>query len=722
MAVAIVLPLAVFSAVALALLLDSEREAARRSVRETTRLISQAIDEELSNAESALRVLSRAEALGRRDWAAFHERALAARTSDSAWIVLTDKDGNQIVNTRVAYGTRLPPRSNPGRVAQVLAEGKSSASDAYASALAQQLIVTLDVPVPAAMGGPYVLAQAFFPEHFNKAIAAVKAPPSWIVGLFDSKGITIARSHREPQFLGKPGNAEVIKALSERGSGELRHTTRDGVEVFDVFYRSPDFHWSVAVGMPVAELEAPAVRSVSIAAVGLLLALAAGGGLAYWQGRRLAGSVAQAAQAAGLLGRAGLPPGPKIRLDELDELHDALSAAHTALWSEKDGRVAAEADRAALYASEQSARALAEAQNRAKDDFLAMLGHELRNPLSAIQGAMAIIRLRGGVPSAMGKPVDVIERQARHLGDIVDDLLDVSRVMSGKIRLERRPVDLAAATHKVVATLQESGRMSQHRLELRLQEAWVDGDPTRLEQVITNLLVNAIKYTPDKGLISVAVEPRDGEAVLTVTDTGVGIPADLMPHIFETFVQGKPTIDRAQGGLGIGLSLVRRLMELHGGSVSAQSPGEGRGCVFTVRFPYIGKPPAAPAEEPAAASRAGALRVLVVDDHADSRTTLCEVLTLHGWHCRQAVDGLQGVEMATALPPDLAIVDIGLPGLNGYEVAARLRANPITSGIRLVALTGYGQDQDRRLALEAGFEAHLVKPASLDKLLQALKL
>jgi signal transduction histidine kinase len=719
MAAAILLPVAVFSAIALGLLMQSERDAASRSVYETSKLVNIAVERELAAAESTLRVLASSEKLNKGDLAGFHERAVRASAAGKWWIILYDAKGQQLVNSRVPYGTALPVRSLQGRTEEVIAQNKPSVSNLYVGNGLGKPVVTVDLPVAPETGGPYVLAQAFSPEHFNEALAGTNAPASWIVGLFDGSGNTIARSHRPQDFVGKPGNADVLRLAKALGSGELRHLSGEGIDIFDVFVRSPRSGWTVAIGVPVGELDANALRAVGVAAFGLVAALAVGAWIAVLHGRRFSASIEQAAATAAAMGHGPVSPAARLDIEELDDLHDALAKANDTLLGERDARAAAETERSLLYTSEQEARAIAEAQNKAKDDFLAMLGHELRNPLSAITGAVAVLKLQSQSKGAPSPSFDIIERQSQHLAHIVDDLLDVSRVMSGKIRLDRRPINMAAKVRRVMHTLEAAGRARDHKVELDLEDAWVDADLTRLDQIVSNLLVNAFKYTPQGGTVAVSVKAEGDEVVLVVKDNGVGIEADLMPRIFEIFVQGTPTLDRAQGGLGIGLSLVKRLMDLHAATLTAESEGPGKGSTFTALFHRIAPPEQPPvAEAPLPAAQL--VRVMVVEDNADSRTTLVELLSLSGYDCVQAADGLEAVALAPNALPDIGVLDIGLPGLTGYEVAMRLRADPRTKRMKLVALTGYGQDSDKQRALAAGFDAHLVKPASPDVLLRTL--
>ncbi|MGF6274596.1 signal transduction histidine kinase [Massilia sp. UYP11] len=375
--------------------------------------------------------------------------------------------------------------------------------------------------------------------------------------------------------------------------------------------------------------------------------------------------------------------------------------------------------------SEMEERRAAERKSHAKDEFLAMLGHELRNPLSAITSASSLIGLPGAAPDTVARARAIIQRQSQHLSRIVDDLLDLSRAMSGKILLARQATDLSRLVASCLETFRATGRMAGYRIAADLAPSWVDGDPTRLEQIVSNLLDNALKYTPNGGAIDIALARAGDDVVLSVRDSGVGIPPELLPQVFDVFVQGAISIDRSQGGLGIGLSLVRRLVELHGGSVAADSPGAGLGSCFTIRLPCPCQAESSGAAEPCAPALAplgdaGKPSILLIEDNEDGREMMATMLAAHGYPVYQAGDGVQGVNQAHACQPHAALVDIGLPGIDGYEVARRLRADPATCAIRLIAVTGYGLPDDQRRVMEAGFDQHLVKPVQIDRLLEAL--
>jgi signal transduction histidine kinase len=348
--------------------------------------------------------------------------------------------------------------------------------------------------------------------------------------------------------------------------------------------------------------------------------------------------------------------------------------------------------------------------NRSKDEFLATLSHELRNPLGAIANAVAALDRRVVGEDAAARLRQIIRRQTHHLTRLVDDLLDVARATVGKIAVHRQPVDLSEVTGACVRSLRESGRARGHRLTFRAEPVIVNADPTRLAQIITNMLDNAVKFTPTAGSVDVDVMREGQEAVLRVSDTGIGIDPTMLPHVFELFAQAEQPMDRSVGGLGIGLTLSRRLVEIHGGAITAASEGRGRGAQFTVRLPV--EVAGTPAPTPAVVTPDRSRSILVIEDNDDARESLRLLLESLGHRVLEAGDGAHGLALALHHRPEVVLIDLGLPGLDGYEVARALRASPGDRMITLIAVTGYGQAEDRRRSKDAGFDAHLVKPVS----------
>jgi signal transduction histidine kinase/DNA-binding response OmpR family regulator len=370
-------------------------------------------------------------------------------------------------------------------------------------------------------------------------------------------------------------------------------------------------------------------------------------------------------------------------------------------------RAAIALDNALLYREVEQA-------DQQKNEFLSMLAHELRNPLAPIRNAVAVLRMQQHENTETSWAQDVIDRQVSHLVRLVDDLLDISRITRGKIRLELECQDVAAIVTAAVETSRPLIDAGGHHLSVELPEEplWVNADEARLSQVLANLLNNAAKYTPSGGSIALRVQREGSDAVFSVRDSGIGIPPEMLPRVFDLFTQVEHSLDRSQGGLGIGLTLVQRLVEMHGGSVRATSAGTGHGSEFTVRLPAVAglSHHAAGNNGSAAACGASQLRILVVDDNADAADSLAMLLRFSGHHVRIAYDGPGGVEAARSFRPQAVVLDLGLPGIDCYEVARRLRGDPDTSDVLLLALSGYGREEDHRRTTDAGFDHHFVKP------------
>ncbi|MBS1212582.1 MAG: hypothetical protein H6R26_1199, partial [Proteobacteria bacterium] len=361
--------------------------------------------------------------------------------------------------------------------------------------------------------------------------------------------------------------------------------------------------------------------------------------------------------------------------------------------------------------------------DRRKDEFLAMLSHELRNPLAPILTAVQLLRLQPGESGLQQQALTIVERQLGQLVHLVNDLLDVSRISTGKIHLQRQQLDMRAIVEGSVETVHLLIEQRRHALDVHLPPSpiWIDGDSTRLEQVVVNLLNNAAKYTDEGGQIWLSLQQEGNEAVLQVRDSGVGIAPELMPRIFDLFTQAERSLARSQGGLGIGLNLVQRLVEMHGGRVEVYST-VGQGSEFVVRLPVVlpaePRPPSPPTVE--AQPTGASLRVLVVDDNVDTATSLSLLLRESGHDVRTAADGPTALEAALDYRPDVALLDVGLPGLDGFEVAKRMRQQPILQKVVLVALTGYGKKTDRQRSQQAGFDHYLIKTAKFEKLQRIL--
>jgi PAS domain S-box-containing protein len=376
----------------------------------------------------------------------------------------------------------------------------------------------------------------------------------------------------------------------------------------------------------------------------------------------------------------------------------------------------------------EAARRAAEEEDRRKNEFLALLAHELRNPLAPLRNGLQVMRLAGHDWQAVEQARNMMERQLHHLVRLVDDLLDVSRISQGKLQLRKERITLASVVGNALEVCEALVKQHGHELIVRLSEetVYVDADKTRLAQALCNLLNNASKYSDRSGTIWLTAERQSYAAVIRVKDAGVGIPPNMLPKVFDLFWQVDRSLEKSQGGLGVGLAIVKRLVEMHGGSVEAQSEGQGMGSEFIIRLPVVMSVAQEQQEEEGEPESRSTSRhqILVVDDNVDAAGSLAIILKIMGNEVRTAHDGLQAVDIATTYHPDMILLDIGMPKLNGYEACRRIRELPWGKNVVIVALTGWGQEEDRRRAQEAGFNGHLVKPiepAALEKMLAELK-
>ena len=689
LALAVAVPVTAFAVATVAFVLRLERQAAEQRVLDAARLVAQAVDRELTNAETALRVLARSLLLRQGDLVRFREQALAARTSEEAWIVLFDRRAMQLVNTRMPPNAPLGRRTNPERVDAVFASGRSSVSDLYEGALTKRLILAVDVPVVWDGAVQAVLTQAFFPEYFARVLLEYPVPPGWIVGIFDSTGKTIARSARAADFVGHPVKSELLAAMQRAREGSLEHETREGIRVYDAFTRPRNVEWTIAVAAPVAALDAPVWHALGILGLGALLAFLVAGTLAIVFARRIAEPLGATAEAARALGDGAVPEPVASRMVETRAIGQALHEAGIEIA----------------------------AANRAKDQFLATVSHELRTPLNAMLGWVWIMRTTPLDEARRTRALETIERNGKAQARLVEDLLDVSRVVAGTLRIEHAPVPLGAVVAGAVDAVRPvaTARRLQIAFEAPDRELIVEGDRVRLEQVVVNVLTNAVKFTAPGGHVSVRLADDDGMAELTVRDDGVGIAPDVLPYVFDQFRQADQSSTRRFGGLGLGLTIVKQLIELHGGTVRAESPGVDLGATFVVRLPIARRedtPPVGPAT-PASASPAtlSGLRVLAVDDDADNLELLEAQLRLAGAEVVATRSARHAVEEVTRRRPDAVVTDIGMPNQDGYWLLQQ-----IGGAVPVIALTAFGRRDEYDRALAAGFSAHLSKPIDADKL------
>jgi len=718
MAMAILLPFALATAAALYQIKESQKDTALRGLRETARATALIVDREVQSSISALTVLGNARSLAAGDLAAFYQSATALDRKPDIWSFLLDEHGQQVLNTIVPFGTPPPPAVSLERVRTALKTGRPVVSDLIDGAVTKAKLTTINVPA-AAGAGKYVVGQAFSVNHWARKALTERVPADWIVAVIDANGKFIARSHEPQKYLGQAARPELVAAAFTVPEGLIRHHTLEGIESYDAFTRSASTGWIIAVAAPVASVEAQSRWALWLALGGLLATAGLTLLIVFFVTQRFIREFDSAGQAALALGRGRMPARKGSFITEVSQLHHALSSAGALLQAEHASRITAEAQRELLLQNETRAREAAQAENGAKDRFLAMLGHELRNPLAAICGALEVLEATKAQPARGEQFLAILRRQSAHLTHIVDDLLDVSRLAIGKIELEKKPLDLAAAVRYSVESMRQSGKGASHLIVLEAEPAWVMGDSVRIEQIVNNLIANALKFSPAGSEVRVTVTQEQGSACVTVQDQGSGIAPELLPHVFQPFVQGPPPANRAQSGLGIGLALVKQLVELHGGRIQAQSPGLGGGSSFHFCLPCIA-PPAPAAKAPLSAHRPRR-KLVYVEDNVDARTAMAQLLESLDYELIQVETGGATVQAVTDAQPDVVVLDIGLPDIDGYEVARRLRTHGPTAHVPLIALSGYGQVRDKEEAARSGFNAHLTKPVSPDDLVRTIE-
>lgn len=715
---AAVLPVLAFAVVLTALFIQQQRQAFDQRYLEGVRAMSIALDTEINASVRTLRGLATSFDASAEKLGLFTTRLEQVRESQPSWasVALVDAAGAEVFKTSTP-GTGAD-RADPETLRRVITTREPAVSGVVRTSESDNYKVQIMVPVERAGLTTHALVASVGQAEWLYFLTKYPIPQRSTMTLLDRNGLIIARTLNNDQWVGKKPSASLYEKSRELPDAAYRSRGLEGQWFYTAHHRN-EWGWTLATGVP-AEIVETALRGPLITMLaGSVLCGALAVVLAFLFGRRIAGPIFALAESAKALGSGRFTHQPEAarNIEEVARVSTAFEEAQTLLFDREQALSGA-------LAREQQAREQAESANRGKDEFLAMLGHELRNPLNAISSAMSVMSRADAAPAATVRPREVIARQVVHLTDLVDDLLDVARVNSGKIVLTPRPLNLCDAVQRSTDVLREAGRFAQHEVAVHCREAWVTADETRIEQIISNLLENAIKYTPAGGRIDVSVRREGDEAVLEVSDTGSGISAELLPRVFDIFTQGERTLDRAQGGLGLGLTLVRRLVELHRGRIHAASDGPGKGATFTVRLPSIEPVGRSNQLPPVTLKSERHVRILIVDDNDDGRDMLKMLLGLHGHEVHEARDGPSAVDAIVAIRPDVAIVDIGLPGFDGYEVARRVRQFGNADRVMLVALTGYGQEEDRRQAQEAGFDAFFVKPVeaqTLAKMLSGLR-
>jgi signal transduction histidine kinase len=707
LSIATAAPVMVLAVVVAWVVVKQERDTVRDAAGDRVVAVVSAIDAELRGSIATLRALAASGHLQTGDLQGFHAEARRILSSHPDWLnfTLALPDGTRIADAAHAPGSQLGRVVDRESFDQAVRSGEAVIGNISVGPEGRNFGIPIRLPIVAYDGSAkYVLTAVLKPDSFTDLLRAQRLPEGWVAGISDRNRRIIARL--PPVQPGVPVADSYRAALERSPQGWFRGRTLEGRQTYTPYFTSALSGWSLGIAMPREALDLAAWRTLWLLAAMLLLVIAIAVGLALLVGWRIAKPIAEVARVAEAAGNGEPVEFPqRTAIAEIDLLAAALKQAAEVT---RERQALIEREKAALQATD-----------RAKDEFLAMLSHELRNPLAALTAAAHVLKLSDPARDAAIKARSVVERQTKHMARLIGDLLDISRVAMGKVALERERVDLADVVTKVMNTWRASGRLERHRPSLEAAPVWVDADRARIEQIFSNLLDNAVKFTPPGRQINVEVRQQGESALLRVVDEGEGVAAGATERIFDLFVQGERGLDRGAGGLGVGLALVKRLTEMHGGTVSATSAGPGQGATFTVTLPAV-QPPVVEAAAPQSAPRLAPRRILIVEDNDDTRQMLHEALAFSGHEVREARDGATALALAAESRPDVALIDIGLPDVDGYEVARRLRAAPGGRRLCLVAITGYGQAEDQRRAYDAGFDAHLTKPVAPERLKQVM--
>jgi signal transduction histidine kinase/ActR/RegA family two-component response regulator len=678
-----------------------------RALLDLARALSSAVDAELDTSVAALSGIANSPAMMAGDIRSFYDVARLQAQAQPEWlgVFLADQHGATLFRTNSPFGAAPPAPADPDSLQRALSLHRAVVGR-IARGPSGRAAVPVRIPVTDSHGHTYVLSAVVKPDRILRVIERQQAPSDSLIAIIDASGHIVARSKNQERFVAQsitPALRALIDKNGLEGAGPTY--TKEGDLVTTAYSRLSRYGWTVVANTPAATLRSGFFEGIAVYAAGIALSLTICIGLAYLLSGRIVRAFNGLRLAAAALGAGRHVSVPPSRIRELTRMGRALEAAGRQ-------RARREQERSRLLASLEEALEQARAAGQAKDEFLAVLGHELRNPLSPIVASLDLMDMRDE-PGARRERT-IMRRQVTHLKRLVDDLLDVSRIASGKLQLELRPLNLADTVRHAVAAL------PGHALTLDAPDAvWVEGDDSRLVQVLNNLLSNAARFGSTATSITLAPDPIDGFATLAVQDNGIGMDAALLSRIFEPFYQAPQPLARRTGGLGLGLAIVRKIVELHGGSVRADSAGPGRGSRFELSLP-LAAAPALPADT-APVTAQQPRRILLVDDNEDAAAGTGTLLRQMGHTVDTAHNAAEALALAQSRPPDVAILDIGLPDMDGYALAVLLRRTH-GQGMRLVALSGYGRQADVERAAQAGFDLHLTKPADLEGLQRAAAL
>ena len=694
-----------------------QAEQTRRVGLELSRSVANAVGTELRGTINILEALSTSPTLDTREVAQFERRASRIVAMQPNWVGMNvvDPAGVMVIDTRA---------DAPGVIDRASLDHVMVTRSATVGRLVKgpqgDWQFAVRVPVMRAGELSYVLTAMVKPDAIHQVITRQAVPDDWVISIIDQSDVRLARSRAHAETLGGRMSPTAEQVLAQGGpEGFGISYTLEGDRIYTPFSRIEPMGWRAVLGMPTAAVDAAAFRTIAVLGGGVLLSIVLGTLGALSVARRITQPIAALRAAADALGRREVPEPPMTSLAEVNDVGAALNRAGSEL-----ARFAEERER--LLESERVARRAAEAADRAKERFMAVLSHELRTPLNAVYGWARLLQTNQLTdPAQIARANDAIIRNADAQVRLIDDLLDLSRISSGKMRLSLQPVKMSDVIQGALDAIRPSAEQKGIRITVVSDDGsgLVAGDSARLQQIVWNLLANAVKFTANGGEVRLHQQRSNGHIELTVTDNGEGIDPATLPHIFEAFRQGDDSTTRVHGGLGLGLALVRQLTELHGGEVTAQSEGPGRGATFTVRLPRATSvaaathvQPIAPAltdKELASVVRLDGVRIVVADDEPDALILTRTILTSAGADVQTCSSAGAALELLERHQPHVLVSDLEMPGEDGYSLIRKVRARGAEAGgaIPAIALSAYGRPEDRMRAVAAGFSMHVPKPA-----------
>ncbi len=713
------LPVVLFAVAVVHKLSLKERAASERRLVLATRNLTENVEREVSSTTRTLQALAASDRLDQGDLKGFYNEAERTVQTQPTWlsVILLTPDGRQVLNTFRTFGISLPLANEPESVRRVVETRQPTVGYLAFARLKRKWAFPVRVPVVRGGKLRYVLTALITSEALT-SVAKTQTPidGEWTRTVVDGHGVVVARTRHPERFVGQPGTPSFLKRIASKTEGIYRETTLEGAAVYVAFRRANFSNWTTALVVPIEVIESPARRAMwLVVGSGLVLLVVSGVGalvLSQW----ISQGIASAACAAEALAKGEYPRISPSSIKEVALLGQALEFSADLLQER-------ERERDEHLRQSEAARAEAETANRLKDEFLITVSHELKTPLNAIFGWAQLLRAGKLNQEKTQHAIATIERNAKAQAQLVNDLLDTSRIIIGKLRLEPQPLNLATVIVNALDSVRHAAEVKG--IDLQLQLANVEpvlGDQNRLQQVLWNLLSNAVKFTPQGGRIEVKLKQANSFVEVIVRDTGVGIKAEFLPYVFERFRQADGSTTREFGGLGLGLAIVRHLVELHGGTVRADSDGEGKGATFTIKLPSIARresssvPPMISADGTFSPYKSlhtlQDVRVLVVDDEPDARYLVSAVLMQQGAEVRACACAAEALKEVLAWKPTVILCDIGMPQEDGYDFIRKVREWEIDAGgqIPAVAVTAFAREEDRLKAISSGYQTHFPKP------------